>query len=211
MSSPPSAPLPLQSASSWYVVPGDLNACAAASRDALGRSQFNGFQGDHAGFVGFATKPGGIKVDVFTRCLPLNGVTIALYSAISSQRSAGSEVLRAISNAFAERVGPVAVDRIVGTTDRHFEYYIWQNTTFPSAEACSAFASEVHNRQNPTWRRGDGPAMFAFTGNTRMTTLCIRDGERITIITATNGFSQEEALVLRGRYAKEFEPMRRPL
>jgi hypothetical protein len=205
------APFILQNASSWYVIPGDLNACGAATRDALGRSQLNGFQGDQNGYVGFAMKAGGIKVDVFTRCLTLNGISIAIYNTVSGQQSASGEVLRAISNAFAERVGPVGIDRIVGTVDRQFEYYNWQNTTFPSPEACSAFASQVHNRQNPTWRRGDGPAIFAFIGATRVTTICIRDGDRVTIITATNSFSQEEAIALRDRYAKEFEPMRRPM
>jgi hypothetical protein len=31
----------------------------------------------------------------------------------------------------------------------------------------------------------------------------------VSIITATNGFSQEEATALRDRYAKEFVPMQR--
>jgi hypothetical protein len=204
-----STPAPIQNASSWYFILGDHIACTNATRDALGRAQLNGFQGDSNGFVGFAMKPGAVRVDVFTRCISLNGFSLAVYNAISTQAAASGEVLRQITTEFTNRVGPIAVDKFVGTTDRQFEFYNWQFTTFPSVEACGSFAAQVHNRQNPTWRRGDGPAIFAFVGSTRVTTLCIKDGDRVSIITATNGFSQEEATALRDRYAKEFVPMQR--
>ncbi|MBN8534717.1 MAG: hypothetical protein J0L51_11590 [Rhizobiales bacterium] len=209
---PPVGALPFSvgNASHWVPIPGDFETCMQATNDVLSRSQLTNFRREGVGFIGTVARPDLSKVDVFARCLSLNGFSVSFINVISGNQSFNMEVTNRISSEFTAKFGAFAMDRIGGTTDKQYEFYNWQQTVFPSLDACRAHAIQAHDKLKPVWRRGDGPAIFSFIASSRVTTLCIRDGDRITVITATNGFSQEETLRLRDTIAKDFEPMRRP-